>query len=350
MVRRCIVAKIVIAAFLALSPPASAEHCGKPGEPDRCWTANAVFENDLFGGKSDRHYTHGSRIALTSSEDRPGLTTFAEKYAPLFRRGRHMRATYSLGQNIYTPDDIARPEPIRNDQPYAGWTYVGIGAVSYTGDDDAVLREMDHVELNLGVVGPSSGAEAVQKFVHKHTPLDARTPRGWDNQLKDEPGAVLTFERQWLVRPKDWRWGPFAFDVAPHLGGALSNVHTYGATGLTLRFGEDLPNDYGPPRIRPSLPGSDFFRPRDGFGWYLFAGVEGRAVARNIFLDGNSFRDSHSVDKEWLVGDMQAGIEFTIGSTRISFTQIFRSREFDGQQGRDHFGALNFSFRFRWAL
>src|SRR3546814_11015068 len=29
----------------------------------------------------------------------------------------------------------------------------------------------------------------------------------------------------------------------------------------------------------------------------LFAGVEGRAVLRNIFLDGNTFADSHSVDE-----------------------------------------------------
>lgn len=66
-----------------------------------------------------------------------------------------------------------------------------------------------------------------------------------------------------------------------------------------LRLGQRLPLDYGPPRIQPSLPGSGFFvPPQDRFGWYLFAGVEGRAVARNIFLDGNTFRDSRSVDKE----------------------------------------------------
>src|SRR3546814_17784538 len=97
-------------------------------------------------------------------------------------------------------------------------------------------------------------------------------------------------------------------DVTPHLGAALGNVYTYGAGGLTLRFGEDLPDDYGPPRIRPALPGSDYFRPTDDFGWYFFAGAEGRIVARNIFLDGNTFKDSHSVDKRPLVADLQAGL------------------------------------------
>ena len=63
---------------------------------------------------------------------------------------------------------------------------------------------------------------------------------------------------------------------------------TYLEVGATLRIGNDLPNDYGAPRIRPSLPGSNFFLPRDNFGWYLFAGAGGRAVAYNIFLDGNT--------------------------------------------------------------
>src|SRR3546814_8870959 len=103
-------------------------------------------------------------------------------------------------------------------------------------------------------------------------------------------------------------------DVTPHLGAALGNVYTYGAGGLTLRFGEDLPDDYGPPRIRPALPGSDYFRPTDDFGWYFFAGAEGRIVARNIFLDGNTFKDSHSVDKRPLVADLQAGIAVNLRS------------------------------------
>ena len=82
---------------------------------------------------------------------------------------------------------------------------------------------------------------------------------------------------------------------------------------MTIRIGDDLPNNYGPPRIRPSLPGSDFFVNRDKLGWYLFAGFECRLVGRNIFLDGNTFSDSHSMDKRYLVGDFQTGVALTYG-------------------------------------
>ena len=57
-------------------------------------------------------------------------------------------------------------------------------------------------------------------------------------------------------------------------------------------------------RIEPSLPGSDFFEPTGGFSAYVFAGVDGRAIARNLFLDGNTFEGSRSVNKMNLVGDL----------------------------------------------
>src|SRR3546814_12873912 len=119
------------------------------------------------------------------------------------------------------------------------------------------------------------------------------------------------------MRISDWSSDVCSSDL---IGGALGNVYTYGAGGVTLRLGEDLPSDYGPPRLRPALPGSDYFRPSDWFGWYLFVGAEGRLMVRNIFLDGNTFEDSHSADKYPLVFDLQAGIAVDLATrARIAY-------------------------------
>ena len=67
---------------------------------------------------------------------------------------------------------------------------------------------------------------------------------------------------------------------------------------------------------------------------------------RNIFLDGNTWKDSRSVDKKPLVGDLQAGLAITINGTRIAYTHVIRSKEFDGQDQHDEFGALSVSFNF----
>src|SRR3546814_13227351 len=83
---------------------------------------------------------------------------------------------------------------------------------------------------------------------------------------------------------------------------------TFANAGATVRLGQDLSVDYGPPLIRPSLSGLAAIDGGSDLAWYLFAGVEGRATARNIFLDGNTFSDSHHVDKKNFVADPQFGV------------------------------------------
>jgi lipid A 3-O-deacylase len=68
--------------------------------------------------------------------------------------------------------------------------------------------------------------------------------------------------------------------------------------------------------------------------------------ARNIFLDGNTFEDSRSVDKKILVGDLEAGIAITFGDVRLAYTHVYRTEEFHGQEDADLFGTLNLTIRF----
>jgi hypothetical protein len=114
------------------------------------------------------------------------------------------------------------------------------------------------------------------------------------------------------------------------------------------RVGFNLPDDFGPPRIDPSLPGSYYFEPRKkgALGGYFFVGVDGRAVAHNIFLDGNTWQDSRHVDKIILVGDLEYGAAVTWNRFRLAYTHVFRTREFKTQRGADQFGALSLSVRF----
>lgn len=337
---------------LLLAPPLSAEDA-EDSWP--CHYVNVQVENDLFGSGEDRNYTNGLRAScLSADNDVPAWLKSAVDRVPWFVEGGDLRTGYSIGQNIYTPEDITVSGLLVDDRPYAGWLYAGVGLTADTG------QRLDTIELELGVVGPYSLAEDVQKQWHEW--IGAGQPQGWDNQLRNEPGVVLFYERKWretcgLDIPRlltaaapdrlcSYNLAGLGADAMPHVGLALGNVFTHAAAGLTLRFGQDLPSDYGPPRIRPTQAGSGFFEPTQDLSWYLFAGIEGRAVARNIFLDGNTVADSHSVDKKPLVGDLQLGLAMTYGRTRVSYTYIFRTKEFDGQDQADQFGSFNLSVRF----
>jgi hypothetical protein len=124
-----------------------------------------------------------------------------------------------IGQNMYTPADISREDLIEDDRPYAGWAYFGI---AFHSKDE---RRLDTMEIQLGIVGPSSYAEQAQKFVHQL--LDGQWPDGWDNQLKNEPGLAVVYERKLrLLQGGDS--GDPGFDVIAHIGGTLGNVYTSG--------------------------------------------------------------------------------------------------------------------------
>ncbi len=252
---------------------------------------------------------------------------------PFFPENARARASYTLGQSIFTPEDITRRDLIREDRPYAGWLYAGFGLVV----EDIERRQIDNLELDVGVVGPWAHAETTQRTWHRW--FDFRDPKGWDNQLNNEPGVLLLYERQQRAAAFDLPGG-FQTDLVPAFGFAAGNVATYASAGLTVRFGADLSVDYGPPRIRPSLPTGGFLRRNEGFNWYVFAAVGGRAVARNIFLDGNTFSDSHSVDKKTFVGDLQAGLALQWNDWRLAYTHILRTKEYDLQDRPDRFGAL----------
>jgi lipid A 3-O-deacylase len=91
------------------------------------------------------------------------------------------------------------------------------------------------------------------------------------------------------------------------------NIMTFGDVGGLLRIGKGLQADYGPIRVRPALSGTDYFDAAalDGeVGWYFFASAQGRAVGRNIFLDGNTFRRSLSVSKKNFVADLPAAFRW----------------------------------------
>jgi hypothetical protein len=295
---------------------------------------SAVFENDVFF-RTDRDYTNGVALFwVPFEESAPSWLLRMARWLPWFPEEGTVRQGYALGQNMYTPRDLSLADPPPDDRPYAGWLYFMRGVAVETG------RQLDLFAIAAGVVGPASYAERTQKFIHKG--VSGEDPQGWATQLRNEPGIYATYQRSWRELAPVTFLG-LHFDVAPHLGGALGNVYTFANGGLTLRYGKDLPRDYGPPRVQPGVLGSVFFEPTDRFTAYLFASLEGRAVARNIFLDGNTFKDSRSVDKEPFIGDLQWGIVLTWHHYRLSFTDVFRTREFEAQSGSEHFGSICFS-------
>jgi hypothetical protein len=335
-----------LSTVLAMALSGAGIALAQDGGGDRDWTINVIEENDSFV-HGDKHYTqglYGSAFAAQRAGDDPffaRLGAIADAIMLPATGGRIHFGGFA-GQSIFTPEDKTLSQPDPADRPYAGWLY---GGVSLYRETD---RTLDRASLVLGLVGPGAGGRQVQNGWHEFTNPFIGAPQvfGWPAQLKNEPGIVLSEERKWrLAAPV----GRFEIDALPEVNVALGNIFTYAGAGAVLRFGQGLKADWGQPRIQPALSGSDFVNRdalRDGWAWYVFGGIEGRAVARNIFLDGNTWEDGPSVDREPLVADFTAGAAVIGHGIRFGASYTLRSEEFEGQDGRDDFVAFSASVTF----
>ena len=315
-------------------------------------------ENDVFNrfSPTDRDYTNGIRIgwlspAITAMP--PGIvsmttipTFFGEPQSDSVVR----RVGVSIGQNIYTPQDTFTSQPIYNDRPYAAWLYASF-ALQYTykrRDEKTGQQEpvrLDTLQLDLGLIGPAAGGEFVQNNFHNL--IGVPRANGWANQLHNEPTIGIGFERRWrTARTVVFEDPKLEVDFIPRIGGALGNVAIYGDVGGTVRIGKNLRDDFGPPRPRPALPGSEAFIGDGSFGWYLFAGIDGQVVGRNIFLDGNTDGFSLRVSHRPFVAEAQAGLAITYHGVRVTYTQVLRTPDFYEQNRWTQFGSINVTFRY----
>ncbi|MCE9636304.1 MAG: lipid A deacylase LpxR family protein [Planctomycetes bacterium] len=309
-------------------------------------------ENDLYSvGNRDRWYTNGLRVAgVYRTDATPPLVRDIAERLPRVSNDDTTQIGWIAGQDMYTPGDTSLDPPDPADRPYGGWLYAGVLVSKATRAEDGPEGDSVHVlEVDLGVVGPPSLAGQTQ--VSYHHLIDVDRPQGWEYELRYEPGIVVQYEqRRRLLAGGSSEPGPesraFAgeWDLIGVGNLTAGNIFTHGSLGAIGRWGNELRRDFGPSTIHSAAVDVPHLTTTRDFRWYLFGGVEGRAVARNIFLDGNTWRDSPSVDKEPFLAELRAGLAIEWGSLRLTYTNINRTREFEDQESASSFGSISLTF------
>lgn len=305
-------------------------------------TLSLTIENDSFFG-TDRYYTQGARLQyMHKANEVPrwagvGLTNVANLGMDVERT----RIGFAISQELYTPSRLRPIAPILTDRPYAGHLN-GSLLLRRSGNFDPVpgVQVQDEIELNLGVVGPSALGEETQTWWH--STWDYAIPRGWHNQLKDEPAFQLYFNRAFRIGYESKTH--LGVELIPHVKAAVGTVYDYGEFGVTLRGGFNLPQDY----VRSPLESYSQLPSDNPPSWsaYLFTGMDGRVVAHNMFLDGNNFRTSQSISKETFVADFRLGGGIRYKDLEFVLSAVHRSREFKGQIADENFLSITTNWHF----
>jgi hypothetical protein len=249
-----------------------------------------------------------------------------------------------LGQNLYTPKSITISQAQPFDRPWAAWLYLGGVA------QRAMENRLDTVEIDFGLVGPSALGKEVQTGWHRL--IGAKQPMGWHNQIPNEPAFLVSYLAK--TRHALGTQAGFELELIPHAGATLGTVMTLARAGGLVRIGRHM-TGFGPDTIEPGGSMLQNMR-RDlepgrshDIEWYVFAGLDHRLIAHNVFLDGAVFRDGPGVRKRPHVYDLTIGFSLRLDPVRISVTRVRRSEEFftaAGTGGAQTFDSVNLGIEF----
>mgnify|MGYP000756663941 CR=1 FL=1 len=326
---------------LTACAPIFAQAAKPEASPQRRASLSIFEENDFRF--SDRYYTNGFKATYTDPGDDWWSSRLQFMALRLFADspGAQASQTASFGQDMYVGYDISIPNPPEGDRPYAGWLYLSSGA------HIATKNSLDSLTVSLGIVGPQSYAGDTQKAYHEIIGDDR--PRGWDTQIKNEPGIIIAYNHSQRLFRTDLGGG-FSADFIGSLGANLGNVSTEGRAKVLARFGFNLPYSFEAARIE-AASGQDveWAGPCGRPDWHLFLyfGGVGRLVGYDITLDGNTFADSRSVAKKWLVGETNLGVSARYGRVELNLNWVVRSEEFNTQRyGAHMFWAASAKYMF----
>lgn len=310
-----------------------------PASADTDWVS-LIWHNDLFVGEDGGGYTNGGYISWYDISDtkpdgfqppwlvRPFLGWLIDDNGDDFEVSGH-----TIGQSMVTPKDISKAVPERNDAPYAGLLFWRSAYISVND------RRADSVSVTVGIVGPSSGAEEAQKFIHRVT--GSTKPQGWDYQIKDEPVGQIE-------RASVWRLGPEVTSEAPStdllvVGGiALGNLESAAGGALIARYGTKLDRSFS---TANQLVGRVSNPMAVNGGWNVYLGVGANYVYNQIFISGSGIRSGPSTDLRRDQYALFGGLSYSW--RRVSLTaSLVANSEMDTLAGaRQRFGSMSVAWK-----
>lgn len=167
--------------------------------------------------------------------------------------------------------------------------------------------------MEAGVTGEPSLAGAVQTRFHR---LAGYKPVGWSHQLPFEVAGTASLGGDYRVL----RAGAGAARVEVVPGWSVGAGTLW--TGATARV-----------RARAGLGAGDAWTGRGarrGLSAWMEAGARGDAVARDLFLDGSTFRESHRVRRRPWVAQGEAAAAVRWRRVELEYRFVVRGREYEG--------------------
>ena len=300
---------------------------------------NFYFEDDIYS-QTDNDYSAGERLSFLYFIENEEYVLYNLLFLDYDKS--YSYATFSLTNQIFTPTDTDATELIVDDRPYAGWTYFEAGMHKTS------KNHLRSLLLKLGIIGEYAFSGQLQNGIHKFINNDLA--KGWDNQLNNELGVNLKYTHKWIFLSQEYHG--FESSIVPFASAELGNVAINAEMGAFVRLGWNIPKDFGVSSVDlgadPGIPNYDKYQESLVKHWSFSINLAGAgsAVARDIFLDGNTFSESHSVEKENFIYYYGFGMTLRYQRFVLDFIQVHNSKKFKLEKKGHGVGTLVFSWLF----
>ncbi|MGS0695313.1 lipid A deacylase LpxR family protein [Shewanella sp. 0m-4] len=296
------------------------------------------FDNDVVIGQ-DGDYSNGFVFgwqALPQADFTQAPWPFSwQKSLRLSSHSHTAQWGAKVYQRMWTPTEIKFDYAQPNERPYAGI----LELESFTGSFSETLAQKNW--FSIGVIGPASGAQTMQEFVHKIT--SSTPPKGWQYQVENQLTVQLAYEvdalafRQKSTDDSQWELSGYSHNM-------LGNFRSEASLGLTLRWGDDLAKTFGQLSSHAGHFGQYSASARQHGSWTVYARAQAGYRFNDLTIDGSLPYDSYLQIKHQQAR-ASTGVIWAFPTWSVSWSFDLYTKEYESDPDKWHgYGVLSYSF------
>ena len=305
--------------------------------------------NDYFA-HTDKHFTNGVVISWMDSD---GLIEDANS-TPLYShfmfkvvnsipfvnpdQYKYYTAGVSISQIMLTPQDTTKKTVQYNDMPYAG--YMALSLFEFQWDE----KSFKEYRVDLGVIGPESGAGNLQRGFHKF--LNEAQPQGWNTQLTTHyvVNALYRYgEKSWVKQSVDGHNMDWFNQAGVQVGNYVCDAYA----GTMFRYGHNYTENFNVhyPYLREEASFLHVDKPHEGFGWSVATGLNVEAVAY-LYPFTAATKLGYQTKLNPINASAYLGTDLCYGAHKLTLMYQAQSSYLMAQKEVDIFGGLLYSYQF----
>lgn len=285
-----------------------------------------LIDNDLFTSTvNDQYYTNGIEIfyKYLNQNENPKINKKITEF--------------KFGQYIFNPHTVNAASILKHDRPFAGYLFAEAGIHKFY-QDESVFK----MAGQIGVVGPSSGAEGFQKLFHKA--FGYKKVRGWDYQIHETLSLQGNLFYSKKLFPSKFNENvDFSFQGEANFGTILNGI----TAGPLARFSLKKLLPVYDSNLHGASLNSDKEKYKDQREFYFYVNPNVNYQIYDATIQGSMFNDDSPVTfdlRPWRFYG-EAGFKYRKNHWNLHYLFVYRSKELEHPRNKGYFfGSISASY------